>query len=83
MLDDAGVISPDEDDAGSILVVPTPLFVLVLTDVADESFFVVPEYPGSLVPPDSFRIPSEYHDRSVPPDAYGGLLNSPDACDGS
>jgi hypothetical protein len=33
MLDDAGVISPDEDDAGSISVMGTHLYVLVLMDV--------------------------------------------------
>ena len=54
MLGDAGVISPDEDDDGSISVVPTHLFVLVLTDVAGENFFVVPEYHGGLVPPDAY-----------------------------
>ena len=54
MLDDVGVISPDEDDDGSISVVPTHLFVLVLTDVADEGFFVVPGYHGTLVPPDVY-----------------------------
>ena len=78
MLDDAGVISPNGDDAGLISVVGTHLFVLVLTDDAGGIFF---EYHGSSVPPDAYgglrTSPGRYHGSSVPPDAYDGLRTSP------
>jgi hypothetical protein len=47
LLDDVGIISPDEDDAGSISVVATHLFGLVLTDDAGGVFL---EYHGSSAP---------------------------------
>jgi hypothetical protein len=48
LLDDVGIISPDEDDAGSISVVATHLFGgSVLTDDAGGVFL---EFHGSSVP---------------------------------
>ena len=75
-----GIISPDEGDSDtvSISVVATNGYVLVLTDVAGGSFFVVPGW-SSLTPPGvnqcSTLSSDEYHGSSVPPEAYGGLLD--------